>query len=328
MISESEVTFRYFSFTQETGPLNSATDFQVTSVSDGNLTIELDSRVNDSNPASAHRQREEESDLDCNLIPEIETAVGATVNKEKGVIEDTFNTKNQNETHESKMIAKCYQAFQKNVENLASKTRSWSLSSDGESEVYNGVNGLDPVRQEPADESSDVPTALNSRETKHVSFDPSTIENAKKIRKSCLRRTSSTCSEESLGEYSSDTSGTEGCGSLSDSPRKNVRFNFNPEVRVFSNKKDKKRRKMEEKMRKEKEAAEKAAEATKEPVTEEVNAPVDEKKNHVRTDPETPSKVNGTDSEGENGAREYLQDLPFRKQEPVLTNSLIFDLDD
>lgn len=306
--------------------MSSETDFQVTSVSPDNLTIELESRVIDNDPASAHRPKEEENGLGAFLVSEKKTSIGETATEEERATKETLDTKSQDETHDNKMIAKCYQAFQNNIDNMASKTRSWSLSSDGESELYNGVSGRDPVLQEPADKSSDVSAALSPRETKHVSFDPNTIENAKKIRKSCLRRTSSTCSEESFGEYSSDTSGTEGCGSLSDSPRKNVRFNFNPEVRVFSNKKDKKRRKMEEKMRKEKEAAEKAAKSTKETVAEETNARVEEETNVV-TEPEAP-KINGTDSEGENGTKEFLEDLPSRKQEPVLTNSLIFDLDD
>ena len=69
------------------------------------------------------------------------------------------------------------------------------------------------------------------------------ISNAVRTRRSILRRTSSTSTDESLGDEN-DFSGTP------ESPgRKNVRFNLNPNVRVFSNKKDKKKRKLEARLK-------------------------------------------------------------------------------
>lgn len=69
------------------------------------------------------------------------------------------------------------------------------------------------------------------------------ISNAVRTRRSILRRTSSTSTDESLGDESE-------FNGMPESPsKKNVRFNLNPNVRVFSNKKDKKKRKLEAKLK-------------------------------------------------------------------------------
>lgn len=77
-------------------------------------------------------------------------------------------------------------------------------------------------------------------EEKHDNFVPiDVISNAVRTRRSILRRTSSTSTDESLG----DDNEVDG---IPESPsKKNVRFNLNPNVRIFSNKKDKKKRKLE-----------------------------------------------------------------------------------
>ena len=69
------------------------------------------------------------------------------------------------------------------------------------------------------------------------------ISNAVRTRRSILRRTSSTSTDDSLGDENE-------FDGVPDSPsKKNVRFNLNPNVRVFSNKKDKKKRKLEAKLK-------------------------------------------------------------------------------
>ena len=69
------------------------------------------------------------------------------------------------------------------------------------------------------------------------------ITNAVRTRRSILRRTSSTSTDDSLGDENE-------FNGVPDSPsKKNVRFNLNPNVRVFSNKKDKKKRKLEAKLK-------------------------------------------------------------------------------
>lgn len=69
------------------------------------------------------------------------------------------------------------------------------------------------------------------------------ISNAVRTRRSILRRTSSTSTDDSLGDENE-------FNGVPDSPsKKNVRFNLNPNVRVFSNKKDKKKRKLEAKLK-------------------------------------------------------------------------------
>lgn len=69
------------------------------------------------------------------------------------------------------------------------------------------------------------------------------ISNAVRTRRSILRRTSSTSTDDSLGDENE-------FNGVPDSPsKKNVRFNLNPNVRVFSNKKDKKKRKLEARLK-------------------------------------------------------------------------------
>ena len=68
------------------------------------------------------------------------------------------------------------------------------------------------------------------------------ISNAVRTRRSILR-SSSTSTDDSLGDENE-------FNGVPDSPsKKNVRFNLNPNVRVFSNKKDKKKRKLEAKLK-------------------------------------------------------------------------------
>ena len=69
------------------------------------------------------------------------------------------------------------------------------------------------------------------------------ITNAVRTRRSILRRTSSTSTDESLGDEG------EFNGTPESPSKKNVRFNLNPNVRVFSNKKDKKKRKLEARLK-------------------------------------------------------------------------------
>lgn len=98
-----------------------------------------------------------------------------------------------------------------------------------------------------------------NRGQESASFDPEVIEavaenrdgfvpidvinNALRRRKSILRRTSSVSTDDSLGDEN------EFDGTPESPSTKNVRFNLNPNVRVFSNKKGKGKRKLEAKLR-------------------------------------------------------------------------------
>lgn len=97
-------------------------------------------------------------------------------------------------------------------------------------EEKQGCKGSDPQIQDGGE----------GLEEKHDNFVPiDVISNAVRTRRSILRRTSSTSTDESLGD-DNEVNG------IPESPsKKNVRFNLNPNVRVFSNKKDKKKRKLE-----------------------------------------------------------------------------------
>lgn len=91
---------------------------------------------------------------------------------------------------------------------------------------------------------SENPESEEASAEKSDSFVPiDVISNAVKSRRSILRRTSSTSTDDSQGDENE-------WNGVPDSPsKKNVRFNLNPNVRVFSNKKDKKKRKLEARLK-------------------------------------------------------------------------------
>ncbi|XP_022796221.1 protein kintoun-like isoform X2 [Stylophora pistillata] len=91
---------------------------------------------------------------------------------------------------------------------------------------------------------SEDPDSKEAIAEKGDSFVPiDVISNAVRSRRSILRRTSSTSTDDSQGDENESNG-------VPDSPsKKNVRFNLNPNVRVFSNKKDKKKRKLEARLK-------------------------------------------------------------------------------
>ena len=163
------------------------------------------------------------------------------------------------------------------------------------------------------------------------------ISNAVRTRRSILRRTSSTSTDESLGDEN-DFNGTP------ESPsRKNVRFNLNPNVRVFSNKKDKKKRKLEARLKAE---ARKHSMESEGSGCEQSNgtSPVDDgtpwngigdESRGLGVDLETvvvgkgegtdqaDSKINGASDQSDSVCVLESANKPFG-----LTNDLIFELDD
>lgn len=116
---------------------------------------------------------------------------------------------------------------------LGSNKAKWNDDSNGEKSQNRG--------QETA--SSD-PEFINAVAEKRDDFIPiDVINNALRTRKSILRRTSSASTDDSLGDEN------EFDGTPESPSTKNVRFNLNPNVRVFSNKKGKGKRKLEAKLR-------------------------------------------------------------------------------
>lgn len=91
---------------------------------------------------------------------------------------------------------------------------------------------------------SEDPDSKEASAEKDDSFVPiDVISKAVRSRRSILRRTSSTSTDDSQGDENE-------WNGVPDSPsKKNVRFNLNPNVRVFSNKKDKKKRKLEARLK-------------------------------------------------------------------------------
>lgn len=144
--------------------------------------------------------------------------------------------------HMGENISSCEEV---NMVDLADELQTTKLDDSAE---FNGFsseergNAQREIVKNKEFESSDVIDSDAASAEKGDSFVPiDVISNAVRTRRSILRRTSSTSTDDSLGdEY--EFNGTP------DSPsKKNVRFNLNPKVRVFSNKKDKKKRKLEAK---------------------------------------------------------------------------------
>lgn len=108
----------------------------------------------------------------------------------------------------------------------------------GDAERKNENSKAESVSSDPAIESEAACAEMGDN---FVPMD--VISNAVRTRRSILRRTSSTSTDDSLGDENE-------FNGVPDSPsKKNVRFNLNPNVRVFSNKKDKKKRKLEAKLK-------------------------------------------------------------------------------
>ena len=171
------------------------------------------------------------------------------------------------------------------------------------------------------------------------------ISNAVRTRRSILRRTSSTSTDDSLGDENE-------FNGVPDSPsKKNVRFNLNPNVRVFSNKKDKKKRKLEAKLKAEAQRQSLESEGSG---SEQSNgtSPVDNgtgwdgfddqslgKETNGITSPIAPDNGEpvGVDEKGAEISDDQTRDDAFGKPSSSLlstcdsfgmTNNLIFELDD
>lgn len=107
------------------------------------------------------------------------------------------------------------------------------------------IEGANNQRKESAHWDLEMADSDEASAEKGDNFVPSdVITNAVRTRRSILRRTSSTSTDESLGDEG------EFNGTPESPSKKNVRFNLNPNVRVFSNKKDKKKRKLEARRKK------------------------------------------------------------------------------
>ena len=177
-------------------------------------------------------------------------------------------------------------------------------------------------------EQSDSDAALAEKEDNFVPID--VISDAARTRRSILRRTSSTSTDDSLGDEN------EFNGTPESPSKKNVRFNMNPNVRVFSNKKDKKKRKLEAKLKAE---ARKHSLESEGSGSEQTNgtSPVDEsgtgwdgsgEQSHgkgldLEREGQKESKINGA-----NSATEPLASSTNPSDSFGLTNNLIFELDD
>ena len=164
------------------------------------------------------------------------------------------------------------------------------------------------------------------------------ISNAVRTRRSILRRTSSTSTDDSLGDENE-------FNGVPDSPsKKNVRFNLNPNVRVFSNKKEKKKRKLEAKLKAE---ARKQSLESEGSESEQINgiSPVDNVTGWDGFDDPNPNPKSNPPDNGElarvdekradsddqttgNASGKPASSLSTACDSFGMTNNLIFELDD
>ena len=109
---------------------------------------------------------------------------------------------------------------------------------------FNGDSNGEKSQNREQESASSDPEVIEAVTEKRDGFVPiDVINNALRTRKSILRRTSSVSTDDSLGDEN------EFEGTPESPSTKNVRFNLNPNVRVFSNKKGKGKRKLEAKLR-------------------------------------------------------------------------------
>lgn len=166
-----------------------------------------------------------------------------------------------------------------------------------------------------------------------------TIAGAMSKRKSCIRRSSSTSTDDSsIDDFDLNGPLSPNGTSWGSPGKKNVRFNLNPNVRVFSNKKDKQRWKLEQRLKNQKLAASNGEEKTnnRSDRDDRLNAETITEESH----PLEGVVENGSSSKATNG---ILDDKSSSDQtsmddgwtlvekpptEPALANSLIFELDD
>jgi hypothetical protein len=163
------------------------------------------------------------------------------------------------------------------------------------------------------------------------------IANAMSKRKSCIRRSSSTSTDDSIDDF--DFNGSLSPNGTWGSPgKKNVRFNLNPNVRVFSNKKDKQRWKMEQRLKSQKMSASNTEEKPNNPRTdkdERLNAEaIAEEAHPLEGIVNNGNTTEANDSEQEDrrsDSQSSVEDdwtLVDKPTESNLSNSLIFELDE
>lgn len=138
------------------------------------------------------------------------------------------------------------------------------------------------------------------------------------VRKSCIRRTSSTSTDDDT-DYELSNPISPSNGSWGSPGKRNVRFNLNPTVRVFSNKKDKQRWKLEQRLKNQKCLRENSddKEAT---IHEESSGAEADDHHHGPRGPKRQDSESSVDEEW------TLVDKPA--QDNSLSNNLIFALDE
>lgn len=179
---------------------------------------------------------------DC-LSLEIQTSPGHSAHELLGSQWNSTEEQSDKTEHMGESISSCEEV---NVADLAEELHRTKLDGndfcDNECENAEGTDVksiAESVNSDPA--MSDSEAACAEMGDSFVPVD--VISNAVRSRRSILRRTSSTSTDDSIGDENE-------FNGVPDSPsKKNVRFNLNPNVRVFSNKKDKKKRKLEAKLK-------------------------------------------------------------------------------
>ena len=202
------------------------------------------------------------------------------------------------------------------VDSLASKVEGTHLDSpkaNGSGQVVSSVDrATTAVRFERSESelSTDGEPSCNDESCDQFSASE-VVASALRGRKSCLRRTSSTSTDEEVEVFNGSP----------DSPSKNVRFNLKHQIRVFSNKKDKKKRKLEQRLKAESKKAFESAKAV---------AQGGEPISPTAFEGSWPDLIENTHNENTDSPTRTAE-LNEKQREvspPELTNDLIFELDD
>lgn len=139
------------------------------------------------------------------------------------------------------------------------------------------------------------------------------------VRKSCMRRSSSTSTDDDT-DYELSNPVSPSNGSWGSPGKRNVRFNLNPSVRVFSNKKDKQRWKLEQRLKNQKLVRENSDDKEATIHEESSGTEADDQQHGVQHAPKRQDSESSVDEEW------TIVDKPAQDQS--LSNNLIFALDD
>ncbi|KAK3728891.1 hypothetical protein QZH41_010189 [Actinostola sp. cb2023] len=314
-------------------------DLKVLSVADDHLTIELQNKLADAvkenqdtghvcatqhrNPGNKGSKEATQSTMDSAVLENLELKEGILSNKMQELKLQNLSSPDEGIEYDMYRHERREQYSYGLSERIAVATDPKLVQEHGhktnvDERRKNRSDSTDSVSSDRSDSSERRKSRSDSMDS--VSSDSTAIP----TRKSCIRRTSSSTSTDDDDIYELSNMSPSN-GSWGSPGKRNVRFNLNPSVRVFSNKKDKQRWKMEQRLKIQKlqYSRENGEDKTASWVDKEATI---HEENPQETNNTDESRVQRKDSESSVDEEWTLVDRP--SSENSLSNNLIFELDE